>query len=66
MQSWYASLSIQTLQIKKKNDLRLIKYHASKVKQYVIENLEKDNENRKKRIREKEDYYDTWEGEFFR
>lgn len=65
MQSWYASLSIQTLQIKK-NDLRLIKYHASKVKQYVIENLEKDNENRKKRIREKEDYYDTWEGEFFR
>lgn len=66
MQSWYASLSIQTLQIKKKNDLRLIKYHASKVKQYVIENLEKENENRKKRIREKEDYYDTWEGEFFR
>lgn len=65
MQSWYASLSIQTLQIKK-NDLRLIKYHASKVKQYVIENLEKENENRKKRIREKEDYYDTWEGEFFR
>lgn len=64
MQSWYASLSIQTLQIKK-NDLRLIKYHASKVKQYVIENLEKENENRKKRIREKEDYYDTWEGEFF-
>lgn len=66
MQSWYASLSIQTLQIKKKNDLRLIKYHASKVKQYVIENLEKENENRKKRTREKEDYYDTWEGEFFR
>lgn len=54
MQSWYASLSIQTLQIKK-NDLRLIKYHASKVKQYVIENLEKEkeNENRKKEDKRK-------------